>query len=119
MNASPRKIVAAVAVVAYLVGGTALTVAALDTPSGRKSALFLTLAMGLLFIASFTTPGYWAVSLPFVTFLPVAIWSHAVCEPGYLDLCDLAWLAAAVVAVVFGLPVALLGAWLESRFRDR
>jgi hypothetical protein len=75
--------------------------------------------MAILFLAAFTCPGWWALWLPFVTFIPVGGWGRAMCEPGYLDLCGLVWVVAGFLAVVVGLPVAFVGTWLGHRLRRR
>jgi hypothetical protein len=35
------------------------------------------------------------------------------------DFCDLVWLAAVVIAVVFEIPVAIVGTWLGHTVRAR
>jgi hypothetical protein len=108
----------AFAAAAYLVLGTALLAKAMNA-QGDDAVMLLVAGEALLLVAAFTAPGWWAVSLPLVTFFPVGAWGVSECEPGFLDLCGLVWYASAFVAIVIGLPVAAVGSWLGHGARER
>ena len=105
-----------IALVAYLVAGTALLTKAMNAQETADAVTLIAAADILLFAAAFTCPSWWVLALPLVTFVPVGAWGVSECEPNFLDLCGLVWFASAFVAIV-GVPIAALAAWLGHEVR--